>query len=67
MVGLLIFIAGGAVIFFYKQISDNMLSGVSSYDRTKFWGIVIAVVGFIVMTNIHTLLLTLLVNLIKPK
>lgn len=64
MTGLLIFAAGGAIIFFYKQISDHMLSGVASYDRVKFWGAIIAGVGFIVMTNIHTLLLTLFVNLL---
>lgn len=65
-VGLLIFSAGGAVVLFYRQIADNMASGVASYGRVKFWGLVIAGVGLIIMTNLHTLLLTLFVNLIKP-
>ena len=65
-VGLLIFSAGGAIVLFYRQIADNMASGVASYGRVKFWGLIIAGVGAIIMTNLHTLLLTLFVNLIKP-
>ena len=64
--GLLIFSAGGAIVLFYRQIADNMASGVASYGRVKFWGLVIAGLGLIIMTNLHTLLLTLFVNLIKP-
>lgn len=58
--------AGGAVVLFYRQISDNMASGVASYSRVKFWGMVIAGLGLVIMTNLHTLLLTAFVNLIKP-
>lgn len=64
--GLLIFSTGGAIVLFYRQIADNMASGVASYGRVKFWGLVIAGLGLIIMTNLHTLLLTLFVNLIKP-
>ena len=64
MVGLLIFVAGGAMVLFYQQIADNMASGVSSYDRTKFWGIIVMGVGFLVMTNLHTALLSLFVSLV---
>ena len=64
--GLLIFLAGGAIVLFYRQISENFASGVASYSRVKFWGLVIAGIGLIIMTNIHTLLLTAFVNLIKP-
>ena len=62
--GLFIFLAGGAMVLFYQPISDNFASGVSSYQRVKFWGIIITVVGFLVMANLHTLVLTGLVNLI---
>ncbi|MBR3366058.1 hypothetical protein IKG48_03000 [Candidatus Saccharibacteria bacterium] len=64
--GLIIFLAGGAIVLFYRQIAENFASGVASYGRVKFWGLVIAGVGLIVMMNIHTLLLTAFVNLIKP-
>ncbi|MBQ9016954.1 hypothetical protein IJ103_01765 [Candidatus Saccharibacteria bacterium] len=65
-VGFLIFAAGGAIVLFYRQIADNFASGVASYDRVKFWGIIIAIVGFVIMINLHTLLLSAFVNLIKP-
>ena len=65
-IGLLIFLAGGAIVLFYRQISENFASGVASYSKVKFWGLVIAGIGLVVMTNLHTLLLTAFVNLIKP-
>ena len=64
--GLIIFSVGGAIVLFYRQIADNFASGVSSYNRVKLWGLIIAGVGLLIMTNLHTLLLSLFVNLIKP-
>jgi len=40
IIGLLITAISGLVISKYQTISDNMLSGVSSYDRVKFWGLI---------------------------
>ena len=62
--GLVIAAAGVAIVANYQKISDYMLSGVSSYDRCKFWGIIIMVVGLLIMANIHTLLLTLFVDIV---
>jgi ABC-type multidrug transport system permease subunit len=62
--GLVIAAAGTAIVANYQKISDYMLSGVSSYDRCKFWGIIIMVVGLLIMANIHTLLLTLFVDIV---
>ena len=62
--GLVIFIVGGLMVIYYRQISDNLVRGVSTYDRVKFWGIIIMVVGFLVMANLHTAVLDLLVRLI---
>jgi hypothetical protein len=62
--GLIIAAAGVAIVANYQKISDYMLSGVSSYDRCKFWGIIIMVVGLLIMANIHTLLLTLFVDIV---
>ena len=64
ILGLAILIASGAVVANYQKISDHMLSGVSSYDRVKFWGLIGVVVGLIVMANLHTLLLTALVKVL---
>ena len=62
--GLIIAAAGVAIVANYQKISDYMLSGVSSYDRCKFWGIIIMVVGLLIMAHIHTLLLTLFVDIV---
>ena len=62
--GIIILAASGAVVANYQKISDNMLSGVSSYDRVKFWGMIGCAVGLAVMANLHTLILTIFVNLV---
>lgn len=64
MLGLVILIAGGAVVVFYRQISENLASGVSSYDRVKLFGVIACGVGLVIMMNLHTLLLRLFVSLI---
>lgn len=62
--GLLVFIAGGAITFFYRAISDNMVNGVSSYEKVKLAGIIISIVGLLLITNLHTLLLSIFVSLV---
>ena len=62
--GLIITAASGAVVANYQKISDHMLSGVSSYDRVKFWGMIGVAIGLAVMANLHTLILTTFVNLV---
>lgn len=63
-VGIIITAISGAVVANYQKISDYMLSGVSSYDRVKFWGMIGVGIGLAVIANLHTLLLTLFVNLV---
>lgn len=65
--GLLIALAGGLIVIFYKQIADNLANGVSSYDRVKLFGIITAVVGLLITANLHTFILKLLVNLLFGK
>ncbi|MBR3319865.1 hypothetical protein IKG20_00985 [Candidatus Saccharibacteria bacterium] len=67
IVGLLILAAGGACVLFYKQIAENLAHGVSSYDHVKIFGIITIALGFLVMTNLHTVILEALVGLIVPK
>ena len=62
--GLLILIAGSAMVFFYKPISDNMASGINSYQRVKFWGMIVAGIGLLIMANLHTLILSAFVSLV---
>ncbi|MBO7720308.1 hypothetical protein J6S35_01555 [Candidatus Saccharibacteria bacterium] len=62
--GVMILIAGTCVTVFYQKISDNFAGGISSYEKVKFVGIIIAIVGLLVMANLHTLILTAFVNLV---
>ena len=65
--GLVITLAGGLIVVFYKQIADNLANGVSSYDRVKLFGIITAVVGLLITANLHTFILRLIVNLLFGK
>ncbi len=63
--GLAIAAIGGAIVVFYRPIAENMASGVASYDKVKLFGIITTVVGFLVAANLHTVILTLIVNFIR--
>ena len=62
--GVLILIAGTLITVFYQQIANNMASGISSYQRVKLVGIITAIVGFLVMANLHTLILSFFVDIV---
>lgn len=64
LVGLVIAAIGGAVVFYYRPIAETLANGVSSYDHVKQFGVVTVVIGLLVTANLHTFILTLLVNLI---
>ena len=64
LIGLIITTLSGLVVAKYQVISDNMLSGVSSYDRVKFWGLIGVGLGLAVTANLHTFFLTTLVSLL---
>ena len=63
-VGVLILIAGTLVTVFYQKISDNMASGISSYERVNLIGVITAIVGFTIMANLHTLILSFIVDIV---
>ena len=65
LIGLIITTLSGLVVAKYQVISDNMLSGVSSYDRVKFWGLIGVGLGLAVTANLHTFFLTILVSLLS--
>ncbi|MBR0468003.1 hypothetical protein IJJ53_03860 [Candidatus Saccharibacteria bacterium] len=62
--GLFIALAGGLIVIFYRQIADNLASGVSSYERVKLFGITTIIVGLLITANLHILVLTLITNLL---
>lgn len=65
--GLAIAAAGGAIVFFYKQIADNLANGVSSYERVKLFGVITIIVGLLIASNLMSLVLNLIVSLIFGK
>lgn len=62
--GIAIAIAGGLIVFFYRQIAENLANGVSSYDHVKLFGVITIIVGLLVTANLHIFFLELLVQLI---
>ena len=67
LAGIAIIIAGGLIVIFYRQISDHLVNKVSSYERVKLIGVITIIVGLAITANLHTLILTFLVNLIIKK
>lgn len=61
--GLAIALVGGLIVIFYKQIADNLVNGVSSYDKVKTFGAVTIVVGLICTANLHIFILQWLIGL----
>ena len=64
LIGLGILIAGGLIVFYHQKIADNFVNGVSSYDKVKLVGIIISILGLVIMANLHTLILSAIVNLV---
>lgn len=66
-IGILITIGGGLIVFFYRQIAENLANGVSSYDHVKLFGVITVIVGLLVTSNLHIIVLKLLVKLLFGK
>ena len=64
--GIAVIIAGILIVKFHRVISDNLASGVSSYDKMKLFGIIAIVVGFIMATNLHSTILYFIFHIIMP-
>ena len=63
LIGLAITLAGALVVIFHRQIADNLVNGVSSYDKVKIFGVITIIIGLICTANLHTFLLGGLVKL----
>lgn len=61
--GLAIAAAGGAIVFFYRPIAENLASGVSSYEKVKLFGVIAIIIGFLIASNLMPLILTWLVQI----
>ena len=53
-------IVGGLIVIFYKPIADNLVNGVSSYEKVKLFGVIVVIVGLICTANLHTFILGLI-------
>ncbi len=62
--GLAIAVGGGLIVIFYKQIADNLVNGVSSYDKVKLFGVVTTVVGLLMTSNLLPAMLVWLAGLL---
>lgn len=65
--GLLIALVGGLIVIFYRQISENLANGVSSYEHVKLFGVIGIIIGLLIASNLMPLLLTWLVKLLFGK
>ena len=65
--GLIILAVGITFVKYYQWIADNLGSGVASYDRFRLVAFIACGLGLIVMVNLHTLILTALIQAIFPQ
>ena len=62
--GLIILIAGVVFVKWHQKIADNLGSGISSYDRYKLWAFITCGLGFIIMLNLHMVILSWFFNML---
>jgi hypothetical protein len=47
-------------------VADNFGGGLGSYDRYKLYALITVIVGFLVMTNLHVVILRFLLGFVFP-
>ncbi len=62
--GLLIIAVSAAILFWYRQIAENMMSSTASYDKLRLWAVFGVIIGLLVMFNLHMFILGWLVGLV---
>jgi hypothetical protein len=55
--GFLILVVGVVFVRFYQWVANNFGNGVASYDHYRFYALITCCTGFIVMLNLHSLVL----------
>jgi hypothetical protein len=63
-IGIVVLLGGIAFMRFYKEVADNMGSGVASYQHYKIAALVVCGVGILMMFNLHNLVIAFIGNLI---
>ena len=62
--GLGIAAVGGLIVIFYRQISESLVNGVSSYEKVKLVGVITIIVGLLMASNLLPIILLGLVDLL---
>lgn len=65
-IGIVIVIVATIALRFHQQIADNLGSGVSDYERYRMWALIALGMGFVVMLNLHGLILKTLLGNVFP-
>ena len=66
LIGIIIIILGGLLTVYYRWVADNFGSGVGSYEKFRLYGLIACGIGFVVMVNLHTLILYVVFDSIFP-
>ncbi len=66
ILGILIAAVGVLMIRYYKEIGDNLVSGVRSYDKVKFWGVIVAVGGALTAFGILPMIVKAILRAVIP-
>jgi hypothetical protein len=64
--GFIVLLIGVAFVKWHQWVADNLGSGVASYERYKLYAFITCGLGFIVMLNLHTLVLRWFFSLFFP-
>lgn len=64
--GLVIVIAGAVFMRFHQWVADNFGGGLGSYDKYKLYALITCIAGFLVMTNLHVVILRWLLSFVFP-
>ena len=64
--GLMIVVAGVIFMRFHQWIADNFGGGLGSYDKYKLYALITCIIGFLVMTNLHILILRWSLGFVFP-
>ena len=64
LLGLVIMTAGALMVIFHQKIGNYIFYGTSGYDKVRLWGLIACAIGFILLANLHNLLLSLLLSIL---
>jgi hypothetical protein len=59
-------VAGAFIIKFHQAIANNLASGLASYEKVKLFGLITCIVGLVFITNLHSVILYLIMHFIVP-